>query len=93
MTALPERDETAAICRDRNSFPESDPEFPDTRHVRLPNGADPLDEMGIPAGVQEYFDREVKPHTRDAWINTRRRYAASSSPPGAWRDRGRHPQH
>ena len=82
MTALPERDETAAICRDRNSFPESDPSFPDTGRVRLPNGDDPLDEMGIPAGVQEYFDREIKHHTPDAWINTSRRHTAASSRPG-----------
>ena len=94
MTALPERDETAAICRDRNSFPESDPEFPDTRRVRLPNGADPLDEIGIPADLQEYLDREVKPHTRDAWINTSRRYMPPlRAPPAASGDRGRHPQH
>ena len=75
LAALSERDETAAICRDRRGLPESDPKLRDTERVPLPDGADPVDEAGIPTSVQEFFDREVKPHAPDAWINTSRRDA------------------
>ena len=57
-SALSERDETAEICRDADGKPEPDPELRDTENV-------PLSES-----IQEYFDREVKPHVPDAWINT-----------------------
>ena len=73
LTALSERDETAAICRDRRGFPEPDPGLRDTERVPLPDGADPVDDEGIPASVQEFFDREVKPHAPDAWINLGKR--------------------
>ena len=75
LAALSERDETAAICRDRRGLPEPDPKLRDTERVPLPDCADPVDEVGIPASVQEFFDREVKPHAPDAWINTSRRDA------------------
>ena len=75
LAALSERDETAVICRDRRGLPEPDPKLRDTERVPLPDGADPVDEVGIPASVQEFFDREVKPHAPDAWINTGRRDA------------------
>jgi type I restriction enzyme M protein len=61
LTALSERDETAAICRDRNGDPEPDPELRDTESV-------PLAET-----VEDFFDREVRPHVPDAWIDTSRR--------------------
>ncbi len=73
LTALSERDETAAICRDKRGFPEPDPEFRDTERVPLPDGADPVDDEGIPTSVQEFFDREVRPHAPDAWINRSKR--------------------
>lgn len=57
LSALSERDETAAICRDADGNPEADPELRDTENVPL--GED----------VQAFFDREVKPHVPDAWIN------------------------
>jgi type I restriction enzyme M protein len=57
-SALSERDETAEVCRDADGKPESDPELRDTENV-------PLSES-----IQVYFDREVKPHVPDAWINT-----------------------
>ena len=57
-SALSERDETAEICRDADGKPEPDPELRDTENV-------PLSES-----IQVYFDREVKPHVPDAWINT-----------------------
>jgi type I restriction enzyme M protein len=61
LSALSERDETAAICRDRDGNPEPDPELRDTESV-------PLVER-----VEAFFDREVRPHVPDAWIDTSRR--------------------
>jgi type I restriction enzyme M protein len=58
IMALSERDETAAICRDAEGHPEPDPELRDTEQV-------PLKE-----DIHAYFDREVRPHVPDAWINT-----------------------
>jgi len=58
LSALSERDETAEICRDKNGNPEPDPQLRDTENV-------PLKE-----DIWEYFEREVKPHVPDAWINT-----------------------
>ena len=57
-SALSERDETAEVCRDADGKPEADSELRDTENV-------PLSES-----IQVYFDREVKPHVPDAWINT-----------------------
>ena len=61
LTALSERDETAAICRDEDGDPEPDPELRDTESV-------PLAER-----VEDFFDREVRPHVPDAWIDESRR--------------------
>jgi len=61
LSALSERDETAAICRDPNGDPEPDPELRDTENV-------PLAER-----VEAFFKREVKPHVPDAWIDMSRR--------------------
>ena len=61
LSALSERDETAAICRDREGNPEPDPELRDTESV-------PLSES-----VEGFFEREVKPHVPDAWIDTDKR--------------------
>ena len=60
-SALSERDETAAICRDADGDPEPDPELRDTESV-------PLSER-----VDVFFEREVNPHVPDAWIDTGRR--------------------
>jgi type I restriction enzyme M protein len=57
LDALSERDETAAICRDEDDQPEADSELRDTENVPL--GED----------VQAFFEREVKPHVADAWVN------------------------
>ena len=57
QNALGERDEGAAICRDRNSKPEPDPELRDTEIV-------PLKES-----INDYFRREVLPHVPDAWVD------------------------
>jgi type I restriction enzyme M protein len=61
FSALSERDETADICRDADDDPEPDPELRDTESV-------PLAEA-----VEAFFEREVKPHVPDAWIDTARR--------------------
>lgn len=61
LSALSERDETAAICRDNKGNPEPDPELRDTESV-------PLAES-----VEAFFEREVKPHVPDAWIDTDKR--------------------
>jgi type I restriction enzyme M protein len=61
LSALSERDENAAVCRDKDGQPEADPELRDTESV-------PLDER-----VEDFFDREVRPHVPDVWINTSKR--------------------
>ena len=60
LSALSERNEKAAICRDRKGRPEPDPELRDTENV-------PLAES-----IESFFEREVKPHVPDAWIDTNR---------------------
>lgn len=57
LSALSERDETADICRDVDGNPEADTELRDYENV-------PLKE-----DIRKYFDREVRPHVPDAWIN------------------------
>jgi type I restriction enzyme M protein len=61
LSALSERDETAAICRDKDGKPEPDPELRDYESV-------PLAES-----VESFFAREVEPHVPDAWIDTEKR--------------------
>ncbi len=61
LAALSERNEKAEICRDRESRPEPDPELRDTENVPL------LED------IETFFEREVKPHVPDAWIDTNRR--------------------
>ena len=58
LAALSERDESTEICRDKNGDPEPDPDLRDTENV-------PLSES-----VDVFFEREVKPHVHDVWINT-----------------------
>ncbi len=61
LSALSERDESAAVCVDANGSPEADPELRDTESV-------PLSES-----IDAFFEREVKPHVPDAWIDTSKR--------------------
>jgi type I restriction enzyme M protein len=61
LSALSERDETAAVCRDRDGNPEPDAELRDTESVPLAESVD------------AFFAREVRPHVPDAWIDTSRR--------------------
>jgi type I restriction enzyme M protein len=58
VSALSQRDETADICVDDDGQPEADPELRDTENVSL------LEDVNV------YFEREVKPHVPDAWVNT-----------------------
>jgi type I restriction enzyme M protein len=57
LSALSERDETAEICRDADGNPEPDSELRDYENV-------PLKE-----DIHECFEREVRPHLADAWID------------------------
>ena len=57
LASLSERDETADICTDADGHPEPDPELRDYENVPLKQD------------IRDYFDREVKPHVPDAWIN------------------------
>ncbi len=58
LAALSERDESAAICRDKDGNPEPDPDLRDSENVPLAED------------IWSYFEREVKPYVPDAWINT-----------------------
>jgi len=73
LVALSERDETAAVCHDNDGNMEPDPELRDTESVPLVDGPDPADAQGVPASARAFFEREVKPHVPDAWIDTTRR--------------------
>ncbi len=61
LSALSERNEDAAICRDKDGQAEPDPELRDTESVPLSDD------------VEAFFEREVRPHVADAWIDTARR--------------------
>ena len=61
LAALSERNEQAEVCRDKQGRPEPDPELRDTENVLL------LEDIEL------FFEREVKPHVPDAWIDTTRR--------------------
>ena len=73
LSALSERDETASICHDKDGRPEPDPALRDTERVPLVQGDDPADGDGVPRSVQTFFEREVKPHVPDSWIDTSKR--------------------
>lgn len=59
--ASPERNTEAEICRDRKGRPEPDPQLRDTEKVPLAED------------VESFFEREVKLHVPDAWIDRKRR--------------------
>jgi type I restriction enzyme M protein len=60
LAALGERDETAEVCRDADGNPEPDPELREFENV--PRKED----------IETYFEREVKPHVADAWVDETR---------------------
>ncbi|WP_077305738.1 type I restriction-modification system subunit M [Terribacillus halophilus] len=57
LAALSEKDDTADICVDSKGTPEPDADLRDTEIV-------PLKES-----IHDYFEREVKPHVPDAWVD------------------------
>ena len=61
LAALAERNGEAAVCRDPEGRPEPDPDLRDTENV-------PLRE-----DIETFFEREVRPHVPDAWIDETRR--------------------
>ena len=61
LNALSERDPEADICLDKKGNPEPDSGLRDNENV-------PLGES-----VFDYFEREVKPHVPDAWIDEEKR--------------------
>ena len=61
FTALSERNTEAKTCRHRKGRPEPDPQLRDTENVPL------LED------VESFFEREVRPHVPDAWIDSKRR--------------------
>ncbi|HEY7820280.1 MAG TPA: class I SAM-dependent DNA methyltransferase, partial [Vicinamibacteria bacterium] len=61
LSALSERNEKAEVCRHKDGNPEPDPELRDTESVSLSES------------VESFFEREVRPHVPDAWIDTSRR--------------------
>ncbi len=77
LSALAERDETAAICRDKEGRPEPDPELRDTENVPLPEDGKEVERtyifdgysMELGESVIAFFEKEVKPYVPDAWIN------------------------
>jgi type I restriction enzyme M protein len=82
LAALSERGPSADMCTDAKGNPEPDPELRDTESVPRPDDiAPPLpigyedkaDNDGLVDLVRDhceaYFDKEVKPHWPDAWID------------------------
>ena len=61
LSALSERYAESEISRDRKEWPEPDPEPRDTENVPLHGD------------IESFFEREVKPHVPDAWIDMTRR--------------------
>lgn len=74
LAALSERDETAAICRDKDGRPEPDPELRDTENVPLPEDSTEPQRtytfdgysMDLGESVIAFFEKEVKPYVPDA---------------------------
>jgi type I restriction enzyme M protein len=57
LSALSERDENAEVCTDKKGNPEPDTDLRDYENV-------PLKES-----IESYFEREVRPHVPDAWVD------------------------
>lgn len=57
LAGLSEKDETADVCMKNKDEVEADPDLRDTENI-------PLKE-----NIYKYFEREVKPHVPDAWID------------------------
>ena len=66
----PQLDENGAIVTGRDGSPKADANLRDYENIPFLR-KDPDDEGGklIPQSIDEYFQREVKPHLPDAWID------------------------
>ena len=62
--ALSERDDGAAICRNKQGQPEPDKERRDYENVPLPEDVETSEQA-----VRDYFACQVLPHVPDAWID------------------------
>jgi type I restriction enzyme M protein len=69
----PLRDEKGKIVRDKNGKPKPDPALRDYENIPFLRPTPPVMTRLIASlqaqTIQEYFDREVKPHVPDAWID------------------------
>lgn len=65
------RDKAADITTNEKGDVVPDADLRDAEYI-------PFEDLGndVPAGIQRYFDAEVKPHWPDAWINTATKDAA-----------------
>ena len=66
----PQEDENGAIVTGRDGSPKAYANLRDYENIPFLR-KDPDDEGGklIPQSIDEYFQREVKPHLPDAWID------------------------
>lgn len=66
----PHKDENGAIVTGRDGSPKADTNLRDYENIPFLR-KDPDDASGklIPQSIDEYFQREVKPHLPDAWID------------------------
>ena len=71
-TSRSERDETPEVFLDRKGNPLTEPKLRDHERLPLPDGDVPADGRGVPASIQECFDRQVRPCRPDAWIDEKR---------------------
>lgn len=63
----PERDAKGKVVKDRQGNPKADSALRDSENISFLR----KNENGglVPQTIEEYFDREVKPHVPDAWID------------------------
>lgn len=80
VAALGEIDPTSEICFDKNGKPEPDNSLRDYESIPLPETEQPADytpgdswldeKVPLTEDVWDYFQREVRPHVKDAFIDT-----------------------
>ncbi len=66
----PQKDENGAIVTGRDGAPKADAGLRDYENIPfLRKDPDDAGDKLIPQSIDEYFQREVKPHLPDAWID------------------------
>ncbi|HNW51084.1 MAG TPA: class I SAM-dependent DNA methyltransferase [Prolixibacteraceae bacterium] len=66
----PLRDEKGKMVRDKNKNPKPDANLRDYENIPFLRPVETHGRASLrPQTIQEYFDREVKPHVPDAWID------------------------